>query len=462
MFDLVIHGGEVVLGEGSPVSATIGVRDGKIAAIVAPEVAIEGAERIDAGGRVIMPGLVDVHVHLGHGKDISRPRVPQDAISETSGAAAGGVTSIVPYLMSTTPFEDGTFDDTVAVTAAGALIDFSYHLIISTPEQLQSVPRYIADYGVPSFKIFMNNRGGEGQRLGLPDIDDGFFYRLAELCAAHGGIVCPHPENIEVSWVLRDRLKAADPEGRGGLATWNASRPPFVEADAIQRAAMLTQAAGAPLYIVHTTSAAALSAAATARAAGIDITVETCPHYLTHDVTWTGGDIGKINPPLRDPADREALWAAIESGLVDTIATDHVHRTIDGKQGGIWNAAPGCPGLETLLPVMLTEGYHRRGISLARLASLLSTAPAARMGLADKGEIALGKDADLVLVDLERTWTMTEADVRSDAGYSIYEGMEFRGAIDRTLVRGRTVYSDGKVVADAAGTGRFVHRSLRA
>lgn len=450
------------MGEGLPVRADIGVTNGKIAAIATPDAAIEGHEIVDASGRVVMPGVVDVHVHLGHGKDISRPRVAQDAISEASGAVAGGVTSFVPYLMSSTPFEDGTFDDTVAVTAAGSLIDFSYHLIISTPDQLRAVPRYIADYGVPSFKIFMNNRGGEGQRLGLPDIDDGFFFQLAELCAAHGGVVCPHSENIEVSWVLRDRLKAADPEGKGGLATWNATRPPFVEADAIQRAAMLTQAVGAPLYVVHTTSAAALNAALAARAAGVDITIETCPHYLTHDVTWSGGDIGKINPPLREAADREALWAGVADGGVDTIATDHVHRTLDGKRGGIWNASPGCPGLETLLPVMLTEGFHRRGIPLARLARLLSTTPAARMGLSGKGEIAVGKDADLVLVDLDREWTVSNASVLSDAGYSIYDGALFKGAVDRTLVRGRTVYVDGKAVAAAAGTGRFVRRSLAA
>lgn len=460
MFDVVIRGGDVVMGGDAPIRSDIGVLDGKIAAIAAPDAGIAGHSVIDATGRIVMPGVVDVHVHLGHGKDISRPRESQDALIETSGAVAGGVTSFIPYLLSATPFEDGTFDDTVAVTESGSLIDFGYHLIISTPDQLAGVPRYIADYGVPSFKIFMNNRGGEGTRLGLPDIDDGFFFRLAETCAEHGGIVCPHPENIEVSWVLRDRLMAADPQGTGGLKTWNASRPPMVEAEAIQRAAVLTKTAGSPLYVVHTSSAEALDAAKAARAAGIDITIETCPHYLTHDVDWAGGDVGKINPPLRESRDREALWAGVLDGSIDTIATDHVHRTLDGKKGGIWAASPGCPGMETLLPVMLTEGYHRRNLSLSRIAQLLSGNPASRMGLHQKGEIAIGKDADLVLVDLDREWVVSNDKVLSSAGYTIYDGQTLKGAVDKTLVRGRVVYADGKPVLDAAGTGRYVRRVL--
>ena len=162
------------------------------------------------------------------------------------------------------------------------------------------MPRYVREMGVPSFKIFMNNRGGEGKRLGLPDIDDGFLFRLCEAAAEHGGMVCPHPENIEAAWVLRDRLMAQDPDGRGGLAAWNASRPPFLEADAVQRAGLFARQTGARLYIVHTSSRLALEEGRRAREAGTAITIETCPHYLTHAIDWPRGDIGKINPPLRE------------------------------------------------------------------------------------------------------------------------------------------------------------------
>jgi dihydropyrimidinase len=457
-FDLVLGGGDVLLPGPAPVAADLAILNGKFAAILAPGAAASARERLEITGLTVFPGLVDAHLHLGHGKDISRPRVADDAAQETAAAAAGGITTFIPYLMATEPFE-AIFEDVVKVTEAGARIDFGYHFIISTEAQLASVPAYASDFGAPSFKIFMNNRGGEGKRLGLPDIDDGFLLRLCEAAARSGGIVCPHPENIEMSWVLRDRLRAADPDGKGGLATWNASRPPFVEADAVQRAGLVAQATGCGLYIVHTTSAAALEAALSARARGCRIAIETCPHYLTHDVSFAGGDTGKINPPLREAADREALWAGIANGEIDTVATDHVHRDLSGKAGGIWSASPGCPGLETLLAVMLSEGHFRRGLPLQRIAEVLAHNPAQEMGLGQrKGGIVVGHDADVAIVDLKRRWRLDRAGVVSSAGYSIYEGWEFQGQVVHTLVRGRPIFRDGAPVADSAGWGRYQRR----
>lgn len=459
-FDLVVRGGSVVLPGTDGVAADIAISGEKIAALLAPGTAADAAETLDASGKTVLPGIIDVHLHLGHGKDIARPRVAQDAATETAAAAMGGITTFVPYLMATDPFES-LFEEVREVTEAGARIDFGYHFIISTEAQLAGVPRYVREFGVPSFKIFMNNRGGEGARLDLPDIDDGFLLRLCEAAAEHGGMVCPHPENIEAAWVLRNRMLAQDPEGRGGLRAWNATRPPFVEADAVQRAGLFARTAGARLYIVHTSSREALEAALRARAAGTDILIETCPHYLTHDVDWQGGDMGKINPPLRERSDREALWDAILSGSIDTVATDHVHRDLTSKAGGIWKASPGCPGLETLLPVMLTEGHYERGLPLGRIASLLSEAPAKAMGLAHrKGRIAVGLDADLAIVDLGREYLCRREDVRSSAGYSIYEGRRFRGQVVHTLVRGCFAVRDGTLVDSALGTGRYVRRAL--
>jgi dihydropyrimidinase len=459
-YDLTIRGGDAILPGRGRTLCDIAVRDGRIAAILAPGENASAREEISARGLVIMPGAIDVHLHLGHGKDISRPRESGDADRETAAAAKGGITCIVPYLMASAAFET-LFDDVVAVTEQGARVDFGYHFIISTEEQLAGVPRYVGEYGVPSFKIFMNNRGGEGARLGLPDIDDGFLFRLCEAAAAHSGMVCPHPETIEIAWVLRDRVKKQDPEGRNGLATWNATRPPLVEADAVQRAAYIASQAGAPLYVVHTSSAEALEAALRQRRTGAQIYIETCPHYLTHDINWSGGDLGKINPPLRETSDRERLWRALLSGEIDTVGTDHVHRDISSKQGGIWAASPGCPGLETLLPVLLSEGYHQRGLPLERIAELVSTNPARLMGLGHaKGSIAPGLDADLALVDLDAIWTLERADVVSSAGYSIYEGQTFQGRVTDAFVRGRQVLREGALIDAARGTGRYVHRRL--
>lgn len=459
MFDLIIRGGEAILPERGRTECDIAVNKGRIAAVLTPGTDVESNKSIDASGHVILPGVIDVHLHLGHGADISRPRVPEDADRETDAAARGGVTCMIPYLMAAEPFQD-IFDDVREVTEAGSRIDFGYHFIISTEEQLGAVSHYV-EMGAPSFKIFMNNRGGEGARLGLPDIDDGFLFRLAEAAAASGGMVCPHPENIEVAWVLRARAMEADPEGKGGLAAWDATRPAVVEADAVQRAALLTNVAGAPLYIVHTSSALALEAGLMHRRAGAKIYLETCPHYLTHDVNWAGGEIGKINPPLRHTADRERLWQGIANGEIDTVATDHVHREIGAKQGGIWKASPGCPGMETLLPLMLTEGYHGRGIPLLRIVQLLSEKPAQIMGLGHrKGRISVGMDADLAIVNLDETWTVDRDNIVSSAGYSIYEGWQMKGKVRDTLVRGSVIMRDGVPVDAARGWGRFVPRYL--
>ena len=459
-FDLLIRGGIVVLPDTDGVAADVAINGGRIAAILAPGTQVDARETLDASGKTVLPGIIDVHLHLGHGKDIARPRVLEDAATETAAAALGGVTTFIPYLMATDPFES-LFDEVREVTEKGARIDFGYHFIISNEQQLAGVPRYAREFGAPSFKIFMNNRGGEGARLGLPDIDDGFLLRLCEAAGANGGMVCPHPENIEAAWVLRKRAMDADPEGRGGLRAWNATRPPFVEADAVQRAALFARATDARLYIVHTSSAEALEAGLRARDAGTDILIETCPHYLTHDIDWAGGDLAKINPPLRARSDCDALWEGILSGDVDTVATDHVHRDISSKDGGIWKASPGCAGLETLLPVLLTDGHHQRGIPLGRIADLLSRAPADAMGLHHrKGRIAVGLDADLAIVDLDRRYPFNRKDVRSSAGFSIYEGRTFTGKVAHTLVRGRFAVRDGAAVEDAVGTGRYVKRVL--
>ncbi len=461
-FDMAIVGGNVALPGRDPAPMTVAVAGGKIAGILAPGDFVEAKEIVDATGLMVLPGVLDVHLHLGHGKDISRPREQKDAAQETAAAAVGGVTTFIPYLMASEPFEQ-IFDDVRAVTESGARIDFGYHFIISTEQQLAGVPDYASRYGAPSFKIFMNNRGGEGKRLGLPDIDDGFLFRLCQLSAENGGMVCPHPENIEVAWLLRKSVMEADPNGERGLASWNATRPPFVEADAVQRAGLFARNAGSPLYIVHTSSAQALQAARVARELGTNIYIETCPHYLTHDTSWKGGDTGKINPPLREAADCSALWDGVASGLVDTIATDHVHRDATSKDGGIWAASPGCPGLETLLPIMLSEGFHRRRIPIKRLVSLLCENPARIMGLGDrKGMIAPGYDADFAIVDIDGKTVVSNKNVVSSAGYSIYDGWTLNGKVVHTIVRGRAVLKDGKLLDAAVGHGNYLHRTLGA
>ncbi len=460
VLDTVLRGGQAVLQDGAILEIDIGVAGGRVAAIAAPGT-LTGETPVDVKGLLVMPGVVDAHIHLGHGLDISRPRVSRDAETESAAAAAGGVTTFLSYVMSSEPYEPALFDQVCAVTASGSRVDFGLHLVISTEEQLASVPTYAQEYGVPSFKIFMYSRGGEGARLGLPDIDDGFLFRLAEAVVRCQGILCPHCENIEVARVLGGRLMAADPDGAGGLATWNGSRPPFVEAEAVHRVATLARQAGAPVYLVHCTSAAALEAALAQRDLGTDLTVETCTHYLTHTIDWKGGTVGKVGPPIREAADAEALWAALKAGKIDVVATDHVHRPVTAKGGGIWKASPGFPGLQTLLPVFLSEGYHKRAVPLSLIARVLSRNPARVMGCQSKGAIAVGLDADFAIVDLNRAWTADAASMHSNAGFSIYDGWQFKGKVIHSMVRGRFVYRDEQLCADAIGHGQYIRRSIR-
>jgi dihydroorotase (multifunctional complex type) len=459
--DLVIRGGEAVLPGQGVVACDIAVRDGRISAILGAGEACDAAEELSAHGLTILPGVIDAHIHLGHGQDVSRPRVPEDAAVESGAAAAGGITCFVPYLLSTQPYEE-VFDEVTTVTAAGSRVDFGYHLVISTEKHLDSIGEYVEQLGVTSFKFFMNTRGGEGARIGLPDIDDGMLYRLCEAAARHGGMVCPHPENMEIAWVLRDRIKALDPDGRGGLASWNGSRPPLVEAEAVQRAALIAHHTGTPLHVVHTSSADAVRSALRHRRDGATIYIETCPHYLTHDLNWAGGDIAKVNPPIRERANCEALWTGLLTGDIDTVATDHIHRDLSAKEGGIWAASPGCPGMETMLPVLISEGHHKRGLSLARITELTAGNPARAMGLDHvKGAIRLGLDADFALIDMASRWRLERSDIKSGSGYSIYEGWDFQGRIVHTMVRGALVLRDGLLDDTHVGSGRYVRRQPR-
>ena len=458
--DLRLAGGSVLLpGQGFR-DVDVLVADGRIAAVTEPGSGPDAAETVQLGGLTVLPGACDVHLHLGHGSDISKPRVPSDAASETAAAAVGGVTSFIPYVMSPDPY-GAQFEELKSVTEAGARIDFGFHFVIATDDQLAELPRYIKEFGVPTAKLFMNIRGDEGKRLGLPGTDDGFMLRLLEVLAEHGGMMCPHPENIEAAWVLRDRVMAADPEGKNGLASWNATRPPFVEADAIRRAAYFGRVTGARVYTVHTSSGEALAAAIEQRKAGSRLTIETCTHYLTHDTTTPWGAVAKVNPPLRDPADREALWEGIRRGDIDTLGTDHIHRPVSSKDGGIWKAQPGFPGLDAFLPAFFTEGHVKRGIPLEQLAKLVTCQPADAMGLAPrKGRITPGADADFAILDMKAPWTVEKSSLQSDAGYSVWEGQEMACKVLHTLVRGNFVVRDGALTEGSEGTGRFMARTL--
>lgn len=456
--DLRLSGGQVLLPGKGLVEADLLIADGRIAGIVAPGAEAAAAETVSVQGLALLPGAVDPHLHLGHGMDISRPRLPSDADAETAAAALGGVTSFIPYVLCTENYVE-SFQEARRVAEAGARIDFGMHAILASPAQLAEIPLYARELGMPTVKFFMNCRGDEGKRLGLPHLDDALLFRTLEALREAGGMLCPHPESIEIAWLLRDRVMADDPEGHGGLVAWNATRPPFVEAEAVRRVCYLARIAGVPVYLVHISAHEPLQAALAARADGTKVHIETCLHYLLFDETSPLGSRGKVNPPLRSPADREALWRGIADGSIDTVGTDHIHRPASAKEGNIWTATPGFPGLETLMPAFLTHG-RRRGIPLPRLSEMLSRNPARIMGLGEtKGQLVPGADADIAAVDLNAGWTVGKQ-TASSAGYTVFEGMELGVQVKHTLVRGGFVVRDGALCPGMAGTGRYLNRRL--
>ena len=456
-FDLRLSGGRILLpGDDDLTEADVLVRDGTIAGLCAPGAGADVAQDVSVRGLAVLPGIIDAHVHLG--QDITVPRTPDDARKETEAAAAGGVCTLIAYLMTGRPRTDEVLDDAVAVMETHGVVDFGFHFCIVTREQLAALPAYVSDLGVSSFKFFMNFRGDEGKYLGLPGNDDAFLLDLMHAAADAGGMVDPHGENIEIVWNLRAQ---PIPEGLSPLAVWNHTRPDFVESEAQQRAAFLASVARASMYAVHVTNAQTLDVLTRQRDRYPHIFLETCPHYLTHDIESELGPVAKVNPPLRTAADRDALWRAIADGEINVIGSDHVPRHRSAKEADIWKASAGFPGLETLLPVLLSEGYHRRGIPLGRLVDTVTRAPARTFGLwPRKGAIALGADADFAIVDLDARHTVRAAEQRSGAEYTIYEGWELTGEVQHTVLRGEFVVRDREVVAQG-GAGRFQprHRS---
>lgn len=448
--DLLITGAHVVFPDDVR-KVDIAVTDGIITDIVDGGSPIDALEVFDATGLHVLPGVIDPHVHLG--PNITFPQSPDDAAPESRSAAAGGVTAMLSYLMTAQPYEE-VFPIAKAAMEADSVIDFGFHFCVVTRDQLESIPHYAKDLGVSSYKFFMNFRGEEGAYLGLPGNDDGFLFDLMEACAANGTMLDPHAENIELVWRLRAQgLK----EGKNPLDTWNLARPDYIEADALSKLAFLGRVTGASLYAVHTSSSLSLDVLELGRSRNKNIFIETCPHYLTLDVDSECGCYGKVNPPLRTSEDREALWKALADGVVDTVGSDHVPRHRSFKEKDIWTASAGFPGLENVLPSLLSEGHHKRGLPLTRIAEVTSKRPAELFGMyPKKGAIRVGSDADFAIVDLKEKWTVIGQDQYSAAGYSPWEGWEFTGRVRHTFVRGNKVFSLGEEFGPA--TGRYLSR----
>lgn len=435
----VFHGGVVIDGE-------------KIFQVVRGDQTVDAGEVIDLHGKLLLPGVVDGHAHFNEpGREHW-----EGYRTGTMAAAAGGVTSVLEMPLNSTPPTTNlaALEHKRQVVAGQAVIDYANWggLVDNNLADLDAMNRA----GVIGYKAFASASGVDFARL-----NDDLIYAGLDKMRELGNLIGLHAENEWVCAYLGKELKQA---GRTDRAAWCESRPPYSELETVQRASYWAKVTGGNLHIVHVSIADGLRAIAQARQAGAHVTAETCPHYLYFDQADFErlGPSAKCAPPIRTRENVEAMWACVLSGLVDTIGSDHSPCNWEEKEKGldnIWNAWGGISGIQSLLTVMLSEGVNRRGLSLETLARMLSYNPARLFGLyPQKGAIQPGADADLVVVDLNKQWTLTADHLFYKNKFSAYVGSTFTGQVLRTLVRGKTVYQDGKIIAQP-GYGQLLRRS---
>ncbi|MCW5709262.1 amidohydrolase family protein [Shinella sp.] len=457
MLDLVLKNAQIALPGGDLSFGAVGVKDGRIAVIAEVADDLTARETIDCGGLLLLPGVVDPHVHF----DFGNPET--DFETESRAAALGGTTSILSFHRSK-DIRD-SFPVVKERAERQSCIDFGLHFGLTSQLHVETLEEISRRFGVTSFKLYMMYKGAAGAAKGFTEIDDALLYTALRATAAiPGAVMGVHCENVEVIPVLRPPLKAA---GRNDLKAWNEQSPGFLEAENVFRVCYFAAQTGTPVNIVHMSAGDSLEIVRQQRKmrgrSGPLIHVETCPHYLVVDDEWPAGVLAKVNPPVRGRADIEALWEGVFDGSVTTIGSDHVARKRETKDKDIWGASAGFPGSGLLLPLMLHEGFHRRGLPLSRIVELTSANAARIYNMPSKGAIAVGKDADLLVVDPDLERTVDHAVSESYSDYSPYQGMRLKGWPVRTLVRGRTVMQDGRITEEARANpwGRYLERMPR-
>jgi allantoinase len=437
LFDLVIRGATLVTPSGL-LEADLGIAEGAIEAI-GPDLD-SGRTETDAVGLHIFPGTVDAHLHFNEPGRTDW----EGAATGSQALAAGGGTTFIDMPLNSTPCTVNAFEfeRKREALAAASIADFALWggLIPGNPDELPG----LAEAGAIGFKAFMSNSGLPE----FPRADDLTLYEGMLEAARLGLPVAVHAESEEITSRLADRILLS---GASGVRDFLASRPVIAEVEAITRAALLAQVTRASLHIVHISSGAGVAAALEARARGVNITIETCPHYLfftTEDVERIGV-AAKCAPPIRDSANQDLLWQSVLDGTLDLIGSDHSPAPLEEKSGDFFRAWGGIAGVQSTLPVLLEAGYHQRGLPLGRIAALLASRPAQRFGLARKGAIAVGFDADLAFVALNESFTLNHLYQRHPM--SPYLGSQFRGAIRRTLRRGETLFDGSSITATTKG-----------
>jgi allantoinase len=448
LYDLIIRNGTLVTSTNIS-RADLAVADERIVSI-APALGGTSRQEIDALGLHVFPGVIDAHVHFNE-----PGRSDWEGFTTgTRALAAGGTTTFFDMPLNAHPptIDAASFDLKLAAAQGASFVDFAFWggLVPGNLEHLDE----LAERGAVGYKAFMSNSGIDD----FPAVDDLTLYEGMARAARLGKIVAVHAENEQITSSLARRALA---EGRTGIRDYLASRPVVAELEAIERAILFTSETGCALHIVHVSSGRGIRLVTAARERGVDVSCETCPHYLvlTEDDVEELGAVAKCAPPLRSTTEQEALWQQVFAGNVPMVASDHspapASMKTDANFFKVWGGISGC---QSLLQLLLTYGYKKRRLPLTTIAAITTENVARRFDLLPgKGRLAIGTDADVVLVDLEQSEVLQAADLFYRHPHSPYVGRMLHGRVVRTLVRGRTVFWERKVVAEAGG--RLIRQS---
>ncbi len=458
MEELTVRNGLVVTPSGV-IQGGLSASRGRITVVGVDSSLPKAKEEVDAMHKVILPGAIDPHLHLGYP---TRPGKGEelfvtDMESETKAAASSGVTTVISTALF---WGAGGKSNMTCIKHAKevgnelASVDFKITAYILNPQHVAEVPKLFEE-GVTSFKFLSAYRGEAARQVGVQDVTLGLIYKGFEAISK-----CPRPamamlhaENADLLDVFYEKFQSSGDH----LAAWTATRPALCEAIDILVSGTIAKSLGLTLYYPHVGSIEAMNAIKMLRGEGADVIMETCPHYMTFTTDSPLGGLGKVNPPLRTPEDLEALWKAVAADFVDTVGTDHcVTSSHTQNREDLWNSTPGFASLGMPLPILINRGTHEGILTWPQIAKITSENVARAFGIYPrKGILAPGSDADFVIVDPEAQWTVDHKDWLKASEFCIYDGLELKGKVMKTFVRGRLV-GENMAPVGQKGYGEFV------
>jgi dihydropyrimidinase len=464
MVDLRVINARVVTPSGE-LTGGVAADEGRIVAVGADRNLPAADRTIDAEGNYLLPGFIDPHVHWG----LSRYEfeyhegLAHDFTTETRGAVHGGVTTVVNFLLQPDPYVPD-MDFFRAVGEENSFIDFAYHAIVHKDHHVAEIEDLV-EHGVRSFKVFFNWYKHASPELGIEHSDAGRVYRVLDTVGdVPGGVVMFHAENEDLAYERRQELQDA---GRNDLEAWTEAAPNICEAMQIEQIGRMTEYTDSRAYIVHMSTGEGVDICERFQEQGVNLHAETLPAFLCHTKDEEElGVWGKISPPLRGEDSKQRLWEGLRNGTVEYLGTDHCpHKRAfkekdQGKHGDIWEAIPGDNnGIEYLLPVMVSEGVNENRLSMERLVEICAENNAKRWGLYPrKGALQEGSDADMVIVDLEKSRVVDDSFYHTmEPGYSTFHGQELTGLPTHTIVGGEVVVEDDELQVEPGGR-EYLHR----